>query len=200
MITMAIIIVLVTVALPNIMGALTTKPIDNARNRVINLFQAASTRSANDFNAYGVAIDPTTLGGMLTLHQGTSPSCASINWNDRISTVLFSAPLGTGIDPDFEIDISDPTRQVEVRLIAHLPAGVQQVCFSPDGRFLDANTNQPLPTTDGCQAPGEYIVSLATFDRGIAMGAPVHVIISPSGKGRFVFGADACSDSGEGGS
>jgi len=200
MIVVTIIMILTMYALPNVMGAMKTQPIKAATNAVMDTFLFAKMGAANDFNAYGVLVDPTSGGGQgsLQVFEGTSPACSSIDFatGTPVRTLDFgSADRGV----DFGQDDAD------IRIIQLIPSTVQRLCFTPSGRMVDATTNKPVPSQDSHYGAGDYIISISRFDAvtGVAVGLVHHVIVPYSGRARFTYGADkdsADTAAGEGGS
>jgi hypothetical protein len=76
---------------------------------------------------------------------------------------------------------------------------VTRLCFTPDGRLLDAQTNQPVPSGDANYGAGEFIVSIQGHRNDIPMGLMHHVIVSYAGKTRYTFGKEPQGPEGEGG-
>lgn len=197
MVVISIIMILTMYALPNVMGAMKTQPIKAATNAVMDTFLFAKMGAANDFNAYGVLVDPTSGSGQgsLQVFEGTSPACSSIDFDT--GTAIRTLDFGNAASGvDFGQDDAD------IRIIQITPASVQRLCFTPSGRLVDANTNKPVPSQDSHYGAGDYIISIARFDEvtSTEVGLVHHVIVPYSGRARFTFGADANTAAGEGGS
>ena len=197
MIVIAVITIMMTFALPNVFGTKSTERLKAATDDVIDVFHFAKVRAANAFVAYGIGFDETD-GGRLRVFGGTGPDCASIDFDNgtAVKTLHFKAPAdvgGTWSDPS-------GTAARDVEIIAVSP-DVDQVCFTPDGRFLRASDSKPIPATLEANnyAAGEYIVSIAMADsEGDVFGRQHHIIVSYSGRARFTFGETNDDPTGEG--
>jgi prepilin-type N-terminal cleavage/methylation domain-containing protein len=185
MVVVAIIGVLTMAAIPNLLGGRHAQRIKAATNATMDIFQFAKVRAANDFNAYGVEVVPNEGTGMIRVYEGKGPACSAIDWGSALKTLSFIEDFGEA-DGD-------------IRIVQITPPFVTKLCFSPDGRVVDANTSKPVPSTDNNYGAGEYIVSIQGHLNDAEVGLTHHVILSYSGKARFTFGDDPESGEGEGG-
>ena len=88
---------------------------------------------------------------------------------------------------------------MEVRLIQVVPPNLKVICFTPDGRVVDAATNQPIPSTLSAEyAAGDAVLVLQRFVDGDAVGFAHNVLIPYSGRPRWTYGEDVDSALGEG--
>jgi len=194
MIVIAIITVMMTYALPNVLGTKQSEQLKSATDDVIDIFHYAKTRAANAFTAYGVQYTDTD-GGLLEVYRGTGPDCASVDFvgGQPVKDLHFKAPVSKGgewnINAGFEVEIE----QI-------LPSDLVQLCFTPDGRFVQAADSQPVPAILEATnyAAGEFIVTLARFRENSPVGIRHHIIVSYSGRARFTFGEDHTAADGEG--
>ena len=185
MVVVAVIGVLTMAAVPNLLGGRHSQRIKAATNATMDIFQFAKVRSANDFNAYGVEVVPDQGSGIIRVYEGKGPACSGIDWGTPLKTLNFTEDFGEA-DGD-------------IRIVQITPPFVNKLCFSPDGRVVDALTSKPVPSADANYGAGEFIVSIQGHLNDSAVGLAHHVILSYSGKARFTFGDDPDSAEGEGG-
>ena len=185
MIVVAVIGVLTMAAVPNLLGGRHAQRIKAATDATMDIFQFAKVRAANDFNAYGIEVVPDQGSGTIRVYEGKGPACSGIDWGNSLKTLDFSQDFG---EADGDIRITQVT-----------PPFVSKLCFSPDGRVVDALTSKPVPSNDTNYGAGEFIVSLQGHLNDMEVGLAHHVIVSYSGKARFTFGDDPESADGEGG-
>lgn len=184
MIVSAIIIVLAAAAVPNIMGSQINRELVDATNGTMSMVQFAKNRAVNDFRAYGLVIELTEgadEGGLVSVIRGTGPNCQSVD-------------LGT--DPMKVYDVNSVYRGAEgvtIRLLGTLPDDLTLVCFTPDGRMVDADSGRPI---QGGGAAGEFRLSLQKFI-GDAPATFLHNVVVPySGNPRWTFGTEITDDEG----
>jgi type II secretory pathway pseudopilin PulG len=185
MVVLAIIAVLTMAALPNLLTGRHAQRIKAATDETMDILQFSKVRASNDFNAYGVEVDPTEGSGVIRVYEGSGPACSGIAWDTPLRSLVFVDDFGPA-DGD-------------IRIIGILPASVSRLCFTPNGRLVDAMTDKPVPSTHGQYGAGEYIISLQGHLNGGPVGLTHHVVLSYSGKARFTFGDDPLGAEGEGG-
>ena len=186
MITVTLIVILTTLTMPNLLSGRNAHRIKTATNHTIDIFLIAKTRAANDFNAYGLRLDAGETGsGRIQVYEGSGPACGTITWAEPIRTLDYAEEFGPA-DGD-------------VRIIQLTPSGITDLCFTPDGRLVNAVTKLPVPSADPNYGAGEFIISLQSHLNDKPVGLVHHVILSYAGKARFTFGADPMTPEGEGG-
>lgn len=193
MIVIIIISVMLTFALPNMLGGQQTNYLRTATDDVIDVFHYAKTRAGHAFTAYGVQYRGTD-GGVLEVYRGTRPDCGSITFTGTpLKSIHFKAPESVGGTWNVKSG-----RQIQIEQV--LPADIRQVCFTPDGRFVNATNSQPIPSILEANnyASGEFIITLSRYGLKGPEGLRHHVIVSYSGRARFTFGKDHTTSDGEG--
>ncbi|MGM0577013.1 MAG: pilus assembly FimT family protein [Myxococcota bacterium] len=194
MMTMAILLVLIGMALPNVLGTERTRALEEATTEVTHLVEFTRNRAVNDFNAHGVQIIPGsgTSDGRLRVFRGTGPACGSIDVNAQpIRTYDLADIYGTDQDSD-----------VVVRIDQVSPNTLTLLCFTPDGRTLDGTTNQavaPPPGADQAYGAGDAIIVLRRYVDESASGIPHNVVVPYSGKPRVTYGSNIQTTDGQGG-
>jgi prepilin-type N-terminal cleavage/methylation domain-containing protein len=202
MVVVGIIVVLASIALPNVMGALRHSPIVDATNQTQDIFIFAKTRAVNDFKAVGVSVSSTSWG-VLRVIQGTSPSCGSLNFaaGAVLKTLDYRADRSFG-----DLPAVDEAHEHSVRMLGYLPlppAAELRLCYGPDGRLTDVSVdvNQPQIIANGMFSEylaGDVIIRLRAFVHGSQEG-PIHNVVVPySGQPRVLFD-DPFGLEGEGG-
>lgn len=196
MVVVLVIGILVTIALPRVLSKAEHQPLLDATQRVIGMADLGRSRAASSFNAFGLQIVPTDgiAAGTLSLFQGSGPECASID--------VTGAALRVFDLDDLIPTVSQDATDVQVRIEDIVPTTASLLCFTPDGRTVDASTNLPIPphTDDGTlYAAGDAVIILRQFVGDAATGIPHNVIIPYSGNVRFTFGDDERSADGQGG-
>ncbi|MEZ4266281.1 MAG: prepilin-type N-terminal cleavage/methylation domain-containing protein [Myxococcota bacterium] len=196
MVVVLVIGILVTVALPRVLSKADHQPLVDATQRVIGMADLGRSRAATTFAAFGLQIVPTdgTAAGTLTLFQGAGPDCGSI---DITGPALRTFNLDDLIPAE-----TDEAAVVQVRIEEIVPASAVVLCFTPDGRTVDASTNLPVaPDADDgtAYAAGDAVIVLRQYVEATAATIPHNVIIPFSGNVRFTFGEDVRSAAGEGG-
>ncbi len=185
MIVVTLIVILTTAIMPNLLSRRHAHRIKTATNHTIDTFLIAKTRAANDFNAYGLRLDVGAGSGRIRVFEANGPACSTITWSVPIRTLDYATDFGPA-DGD-------------VRIIQLTPSGITDLCFTPDGRLVNATTNLPVPSADPNYGAGEFIISLQSHLNAKPVGLVHHVILSYAGKARFTFGADPMAPEGEGG-
>lgn len=190
MMALTIVMVLLTLALPNVMGDERIRFMDGATGEVKEIVEFTRNRAVNDASAYGLVITPTggAEPGALAVFRGTDPACGSINTG---GTPIRTLDLG---------DFADVDDDVSVRLTRLVPQGLQMLCFTPDGRTVRGTPPfQPVQSADAAYAAGDAVLVLELFLREDEAGIPHNVIIPFSGKPRVTYGDDEDGTWGEGG-
>lgn len=196
MVVVLVIGILVTVGLPRVLSKAQHQPLVDATQRVIAMTDFGRNRAATTFSAFGMQIVPTdgTAAGSVALFQGAGPDCGSID--------VTGAALRTFDLDDLIPTETDEATTVQVRVERVVPASAVVLCFTPDGRTVDASTNLPVaPDTDDgtAYAAGDAVIVLRQYEGGVAATIPHNVIIPFSGTARFTFGEDVRSAAGQGG-
>jgi prepilin-type N-terminal cleavage/methylation domain-containing protein len=196
MVVVLVIGILVTVALPRVLSKADHQPLVDATQRVIAMADFGRNKAATTFSAFGMQIVPTdgTAAGTVSLFQGAGPDCGSID-------VTGAALRTLDLDELIPSESADATL-VQVRIEQVVPATAEVLCFTPDGRTVDASTNLPVApdTDDGTDyAAGDAVIVLRQYLGAVAATIPHNVIIPFSGTVRFTFGEDVRSAAGEGG-
>lgn len=196
MVVVLVIGILVTVALPRVLSKAEHQPLVDATQRVMAMADFGRNKAATTFAAFGMQIVPSdgTTAGTVALFQGAGPDCGSI---DVTGTALRTFDLDDLIPSE-----SDEATAVQVRVEQVVPASAVLLCFTPDGRTVDASTNLPVaPDTDDGDgyAAGDAVIVLRQYLDGVAATFPHNIIIPFSGTVRFTFGEDVRSAAGEGG-
>ena len=191
MIVMVVIIIVAATAMPNVMGLKHNRPLVNATQQTLSMAQYTKNRAVNDFRAYGLQIDTSEgVGGMLSVFRGTGPQCGSIDLNATPSrtydiNAAYNDPDGVGAS--------------QIRIVETFPPGLELICFTPDGRVVDAATSQPVNSVlSGDYAAGEAVIVLQRVFEGQPAGIRHNVLVPYSGKARWTHGEDVHSSGGEG--
>jgi prepilin-type N-terminal cleavage/methylation domain-containing protein len=191
MIVMVIIIVVATAAMPNVLGVSHNRPLVNATQETLSMAQYTKNRSVNDFRAYGLQIATDDgVGGVLRVFRGTGPQCGSIDLNGEPSRIY-----------DINTAYNDPNGvgQSQIRIVETFPSGIELICFTPDGRVVDAATSQPVSSVLSNEyAAGEAVIVLQRVFEDQPAGIRHNVLVPYSGKARWTHGEDIHSGGGEG--
>ena len=194
---LVIIMILVTLALPDVLRGTTNQPLVEGTHKVMDIIHYAKNRAIHDFSAYGLEISPASgqQPGRLEVFQGSGPQCGSI---DTVGT----DPVRTyDLDDLFPVSQQDPPL-VQVRIQRVDPQALDVLCFTPDGRAVDRDTSQPVASTlSGDYAAGEAVIVLQKTIGGSPASQEHNVLVPFSGKPRFTFGNEGDIDrsAGEGG-
>ncbi|MCB9729335.1 MAG: prepilin-type N-terminal cleavage/methylation domain-containing protein [Deltaproteobacteria bacterium] len=196
MVVILVIGILVTVALPRVLSKSQHQPLEEATHQIIALTDMARSRAATGFAAFGLQIEPSdgTRSGTVAVFQGAGPECGSIDINGTALKTL-------DLDVLFE-EASKAEATIAVRITALVPESATLLCFTPDGRTVDASTNQPVApdANDGTDyAAGDAVIVLQQFEGGVASTIPNNIIVPFSGNTRFTYGDDVRSAAGQGG-
>jgi len=191
MIVMVVIIVVAATAMPNVLGVKHNRPLINATQQTLSMAQYTKNRSVNDFRAYGLQIATDEgVGGILRVFRGTGPQCGSIDTTGEPSRTY---------DVNAEYKDPDGTGSSQIRIVETFPQGIELICFTPDGRVLDAATSQPVTSVLSNQyAAGEAVIVLQRIFEGQPAGIRHNVLVPYSGKARWTHGDDLHSGGGEG--
>tara|TARA_Y100000994_G_scaffold189533_1_gene158419 strand:- start:17 stop:652 length:636 start_codon:yes stop_codon:yes gene_type:complete len=191
MIVMVIIIVIAAAAMPNVLGVSHNRPLVNATQQTLSMAQYTKNRSVNDFRAYGLQIATDEgVGGVLRVFRGTGPQCGSIDLNSEPSRIY-----------DVNTEYNDPNgvSMSQIRIVQTFPAGIELICFTPDGRVVDAATSQPVTSVlSNDYAAGEAVIVLQRIYDGQPAGIRHNVLVPYSGKARWTHGEDIHAGGGEG--
>ena len=191
MIVLTIMIVITAAAVPNIMGSNLNRPLIDATNETINMAQYAKNRAVNDFRAYGLQIDvDDSRGGTLRVFRGTGPACGSVSTNGEAVR-------------EFEVNSvyrdEDDSGEVQIAMVEIWPNALELLCFTPDGRVVDATTSQPVSSPlSSDYGAGEAVIALQRQVDGVAAGLRHNVLVPYSGRARWTHGDDINSAEGEG--
>ncbi len=196
MMVIVIIMVLVTLAMPNVMKATQHQPTIQATQKVMDSAHYAKNRAVNDFRAYALQIVPyisDDLVGEVRVHRGTGPQCSSVD-------VAAGAPIKTyELDSIFPIEEQSDGPNVHVRIVKVRPQGLHTLCFTPDGRMVNHTNNQPVASDLSSEyGAGDAVIAIQRFNDGVAVSEQHNVILPFSGKPRFTYG-DEKGSKGEGG-
>jgi len=191
MIVVAIMIVVAAAAVPNVLGLQHNRPLVNATQQTLSMAQYTKNRAVNDFRAYGLQIAPDDgVGGVLRVYRGTGPQCGAID--------LTSTPMRTY---DVNEEYRDPTGsgQSQIRIVETFPDGLTLICFTPDGRVVDAATSQPVASALSSEyGAGDAVIVLQRIFDDQPAGIRHNVLVPYSGKARWTHGDDVHSAGGEG--
>jgi len=196
MMVIVIIMVLVTLAMPNVMKATQHQPTIQATQKVMDAAHFAKNRAVNDFRAYALQIVPyisDEVVGEVRVHRGTGPQCSSVD-------VAGGTPIRTfELDSIFPIEEQTEGPNVHVRIVKVRPQGLHTLCFTPDGRMVNHTNNQPIVSDlSSDYGAGDAVIVIQRFTGGVAVSAQHNVILPFSGKPRFTYGDDKGAK-GEGG-
>ena len=191
MIVVAIMIVVVAAAMPNVLGVKHNRPLVNATQATLSIAQFAKNRAVNDFRSYGLEIARNDgVGGVLRVYRGTGPQCSAIDIN--------TTPMRT-YDVNTEYLDSDGSGASKIRITETLPEALQLICFTPDGRVVDAATSQPMASVLSTEyGAGEAVIVLQRIFDGQRAGIQHNVLIPYSGNPRWTHGDDVHAAGGEG--
>jgi prepilin-type N-terminal cleavage/methylation domain-containing protein len=191
MIVMVVIIVIAAAAMPNVLGISHNRPLVNATQQTLSMAQYTKNRSVNDFRAYGLQIaSDDGVGGVLRVYRGTGPQCGSIDLTAEPSRVY---------DVNTEYRDPDGVGQSQIRIVETFPAAIELICFTPDGRVVDAATSQPVSSVLSAEyAAGEAVIVLQRIFDGQPAGIRHNVLVPYSGKARWTHGEDVHAGGGEG--
>ena len=191
MIVVAIMIVVAAAAVPNVLGLQHNRPLVNATQQTLSMAQYTKNRAVNDFRAYGLQISRDAgVGGVLRVYRGTGPQCGAID--------LTTVPMRTY---DVNDEYRDPTGggQSQIRIVETFPEGLELICFTPDGRVVDAATSQPVSSAlSGEYGAGEAAIVLQRIYNDQPAGIRHNVLVPYSGKARWTHGDDVHGAGGEG--
>ncbi|MEC9071430.1 MAG: type II secretion system protein [Myxococcota bacterium] len=191
----AILIVLVTLIMPNVMGGTQNQPLVHATESVMDVVHFAKNRAIHDFAAYGLEITPAVgdQPGRVAVYKGDGPQCGKIDLVGTDPVRVFD------LDSIFPLaDQGNPL--VQVRITSVHPSSLTAMCFTPDGRGVDLATNLPVASTLSPEyAAGEATIVLQKTVGGSAASQQHNVLIPFSGKPRFTYGNDMNTGEGEGG-
>lgn len=191
MIVVVVMIVIAAAAVPNVMGVSHNRPLVNATQQTLSMAQYAKNRAVNDFRAYGLEIDRDTgVGGTLRVYRGTGPQCAAID--------LTATPMRT-YDVNNEYRDKSGTGQSQIRIVETFPNAIEVICFTPDGRVVDAATSQPVTSVlSASYGAGEAVIVLQRILNDQPAGIRHNVLVPYSGKARWTHGEDVHAAGGEG--
>lgn len=196
MMVIVIIMVLVTLAMPNVMKATQHQPAIQATQKVMDAAHFAKNRAVNDFRAYALQIVPyisDDLVGEVRVHRGTGPQCSSVD-------IASSTPIRTfELDSIFPVEEQTGGPNVHVRIVKVRPQGLHTLCFTPDGRMVNHTNSQPIASElSSDYGAGDAVIVIQRFTGGVAVSEQHNVILPFSGKPRFTYGDDE-GPKGEGG-
>jgi prepilin-type N-terminal cleavage/methylation domain-containing protein len=191
MVVMVVIIVVASAALPNVLGVTHNRPLVNATQQTLSMAQYTKNRSVNDFRAYGLQIEASDgVGGVLRVFRGTGPQCGSIDLTAEPSRVY---------DVNTEYRDPDGVGLSSIAIVETFPSGIELICFTPDGRVVDAATSQPVVSVLSNEyAAGEAVIVLQRRFNGQFAGIRHNVLVPYSGKARWTHGEDMHGGGGEG--
>ena len=130
------------------------------------------------------------LGGILRVFRGTGPQCSGIDVN--------GTPLRT-YDVNTEYRDTDGTGESQIRIVETLPDTLTLLCFTPDGRVVDAATSQPVTSVLSTEyGAGDAVIVLQRVFQDQAAGIKHNVLVPYSGKARWTHGDDPHAAGGEG--
>ncbi len=196
MMVIVIIMVLVTLAMPNVMKATQHQPTIQATQKVMDAAHYAKNRAVNDFRAYAIQIIPyisDDFVGEVRVHRGTGPQCGSVD-------VAAGTPIKTyELDSIFPLEEQTDGPNVHVRIVKVRPQGLHTLCFTPDGRMVNHTSGQPVASDlSSDYGAGDAVIVIQRFTGGVAVNEQHNVILPFSGKPRFTYG-DEKGSKGEGG-
>jgi prepilin-type N-terminal cleavage/methylation domain-containing protein len=196
MMVIVIIMIMVTLAMPNVMKATQHQPTIQATQKVMDSAHYAKNRAVNDFRAYALQIVPyisDQLVGEVRVHRGTGPQCSSVD-------VANGTPIRTySLDEIFPLSEQTGGDTVQVRILTIRPQGLHTVCFTPDGRMVNHTTNLPIASDlSSDYGAGDAVIVVQRFTGGVAVSQRHNVILPFSGRPRFTYGDDKGSK-GQGG-
>lgn len=195
-----IIAILASAVMPRVMQERTTR-LKSATDDIIDLFVRARMRAASGSHAFGVRVEIDEQNGTISVHQGTAAACTSIEWDEAV-------PVGKRVHPEesdsrakyglvFKLDY--PEQHGDIRVTEVLPNGITRVCYTPDGRMVDAQTGKVVPASNTTYAAGEFAIEINAHYNDAPMGVPHRVIVPWSGTPRFTYIIDGDTEEGLGG-
>ncbi len=197
-IVVTIIAILASSMLPGVLNEQTTK-LKSATDDIIDMFVRARMRAASGSHAFGVRVEQNEKNGTISVHQGTSAACTSINWD-------LAVPVGKAVHDDGEnsrqiyglsFAFDYPVERGDIRIEALMP-DINRVCYTPDGRMVDGDTGKAI-VGSGDYAAGEYIIEINAYLGTKAMGVPHRIVVPWSGTPRFVYVIEDGEEEGLGG-
>ena len=95
----------------------------------------------------------------------------------------------------------DPTgaSAAQIRIVETFPDGLELICFTPDGRVVDAATSQPVSSTLSNEyGAGDAVIVLQRIVDDQPASIRHNVLVPYSGKARWTHGDDIHAAGGEG--
>ena len=195
MIVVALIAIIATAAVPNLMKGLKDQPLVAAVHQVKDIFQYAKYKAVNDRNAYGVRVSDITdgeSGGVIEVFRGNGPHCGGV---DVVGTAPIRSMEANSIYADgYGVGTDIPV----VAITSTHPSAPFSICYTPDGRMIDMATRQPVTSPIGATGAGEAVLTLQQTLNGTPVSSKHNVLVTYTGKPRVLFGEIEDAD-GEGG-
>ena len=185
-IVVAIIIVLAAMALPDVIRSTQNQPLVQLTEEIINRIGHARGQASNEFRAYGIQISAGGADrGQLSVHQNANgPACQGIDWN---------VDNAVGEPIDLETRWNDKTDAADLHMAAVIPNSVSKLCFTPDGRTINPETNDVTsPDAGSGLRRGEFALALhrREDDSSVVIGFQHFVVVPYGGMPRWVAGED----------
>lgn len=190
LIVVALIMILAVAGMPKVMKAATHEPVVRATHELMDTMRYAKNSAVTSFRAHELRILDGGDGQLarFEVHRRSGPRCTdAAGFADEVrrfsldDTVRLAEGSGTA---------------VTVEMVGRRPDGLSTLCFTPDGRMLNADTNQPVqPPMGSPYAAGEAQIDLQRFEGDEPAGPRHRVIVPYNGAPHFERNPDA--DDGE---
>ena len=177
MITVMILAIIASLAMPSIGTAFRQQSITEATNEIMHLVDFSRIQAMSRNKAYELQITPGSGdNGSITVNESANTRCDG--FDDGILKIR-SLNFNAGEFSDIRIIGTDPN-----------PLGAAyQLCFKPSGRVVRTDTAKPLPATVAGYGAGEGHILIQRLDSGNRTVGPKHRIVVPyNGIPRFETG------------
>ena len=174
MVTVTILAIIASIALPSIQTGFQQQSIVSATNEVMHLVDFARIQAVTRNKAYELRIKQSDGdNGSLEVNESANTRCDGFAAGiPRIRTLSFNG----GEHPD-------------IRIVSTAPTGLgasYQLCFKPSGRVVRSDTSKPLPAIATGYGAGEgHIVLQRLNTDGKTLGPKHRIIVPYNGLPRF---------------
>jgi len=174
MITVAILAIIASIALPSIQTGFQQQSIVGATNEVMHLVDFARIQAVTRNKAYELRIKQSDGdNGSLVVNESANTRCDGFAAGIPL---IRSLSFNKGDYPD-------------IRIISTAPNGLgtsYQLCFKPSGRVVQSDTSKPLPAIAAGYGAGEgHIVLQRLNSNGKTVGPKHRIIVPYNGIPRF---------------
>ncbi len=177
MITVVILAVIASLAMPSIGTVFRQQSITEATNEIMHLVDFSRIQAMSRNKAYELQITPGSGdNGSIVVNESANTRCDG--FAEGIPNIR-SLNFNTGEFSDIRIIGTDPSAL----------GAAYQLCFKPSGRVVRTDTAKPLPTTVAGYGAGEGHILIQRLDSNNRTIGPKHRIVVPyNGIPRFETG------------